>query len=207
MNTLIIFLKYPEPGKVKTRLAKDLGEEQAASLYSIMVKTILKNVPSDSYNTVIYYDPPDKKEEVKTWIGEVKVRYSPQVGNTLGDRITNAFKREFADGSGKAAIIGTDCVDVTTDIINQTMELLDGYDVVIGPAQDGGYYLLGLRQFYPYIFEDIEWSTNRVLDQTIGKITGHKLKYSLLKTLKDIDTVDNLKEKVRDLSEFEEDTP
>lgn len=198
-NILIIFLKYPEAGKVKTRLAKDVGEEQAAKIYSQMaLKVIDSTVEPDSYNTIIFYDPPDKEEEIKNWIGKKELQYLPQIGNTLGDRISNAFKEMFSSGAEKAVIIGTDCLEVTSKIINEAISLLDEAQIIIGPAEDGGYYLLGLNKPTPQIFQDINWSTEHVLNQTISKIEENKLNYKKLKTLKDIDTVDDINDHFKD---------
>ena len=193
MNTLIIFLKYPEPGKVKTRLAKDVGDNVAAKIYSYMAMTIIENVVDPkSYNMIIFYDPPEKEKEIKNWIGKKEVQYSPQVGNTLGDRISNAFKEVYSNGTGKIVIIGTDCLDVTSENIKEAMKKLENCDVTLGPAEDGGYYLVGLNKYTPQIFRDIDWSTDRVLEQTLERIKVKKLNYELLKTLKDIDTFDDL---------------
>lgn len=192
MNTLIIFLKYPEPGKVKTRLAKDLGEARAAKVYSKMVETILRNVKSDTYSIAIYYDPPDQEEKIKNWIGKTGSRFHPQDQTALGNRISSAFENEFRAGSGKVVIIGSDCIGVNNETINTVFGLLDDNDVVIGPAEDGGYYLLGLNRHHPYIFENINWSTIHVLDQTLRKVRNNGLKSKLLNTLSDIDTIDDL---------------
>ncbi len=192
-NILIIFLKYPEAGKVKTRLAKDLGDQRAAEIYSEMSLEIINNVlDASSYRTIIFYDPPEKENEIRNWIGKEEVQYLPQVGNTLGDKISNAFKEVFSSKSQRAVIIGTDCTDVTSETITQAINSLTDVDVVLGPAVDGGYYLLGLNNHTPEIFEEIKWSTESVLNQTIEKIKENKLSYELLNTLQDIDTIDDL---------------
>lgn len=191
--TLIVFLKYPEPGKVKTRLAKDVGEEQAAEIYSKMATTILEQVTgSTGYGIIIYYDPPEKLDEIKNWLRKYDLLYSAQSGKTLGNRITNAFKEVFDKGADKTVIIGSDCVDVDSDTIKEAITVLKYNDVVLGPAEDGGYYLLGLKKHRPEIFKDIDWSTERVLKQTIEKILENNLSYRLLKILKDLDNVNDL---------------
>ena len=201
MNTLIIFIKYPEAGKVKTRLASDIGQEKAAQIYSFMAETIIeKTLDLTNYSTIIFYDPPDKEEEIKKWVNKREVEYSPQNGSTLGERISNAFEMVFSSGTSRAIIIGSDCIDVSKDIINLAMESLENKDVILGPAEDGGYYLLGLNRHMPEIFENIEWSTANVLNQTIERINENKLKYKLLKTLKDVDTVDDLEAIKTDLA-------
>lgn len=193
MNTLIIFIKYPEAGKVKTRLAKDIGDTEAAEIYSQMTRTIIERTSDPAnYSTIIFYDPPEKEQEVKEWINKKELSYLPQLGNTLGERISSAFKEVYSSGTDKALIIGSDCVDVDKEILNKAIEALNTTDVILGPAEDGGYYLLGLNKYTPEIFQDIQWSTERVLEETIQKINTNGLKYELLKTLKDVDTVDDL---------------
>jgi len=192
-NTLIIFLKYPQAGKVKTRLARDVGAQRAAEFYSQMSKTIIENVlDTDSYRTIIFYDPPERENEIRSWLGSKQCPITPQTGESLGDKITDAFTQVFSSGADKAVIIGTDCIDVTSKTITQAINSLNNTDIVLGPAEDGGYYLLGLKRHIPEIFQEIDWSTNRVLAQTLEKIKEKKLKYELLETLKDIDTLEDL---------------
>lgn len=193
-NVLIIFVKYPEPGKVKTRLAEELGDRKAAEIYSLMAETIIGNVfHSGRYETAIFFDPPGKKDEIKKWIGKGSERYIPQEGKTLGDRMSNAFGRVFSDGARNAVIIGTDCVDITSETLEEAFGILGETDVVIGPAEDGGYYLLGLNNHEPTLFRDISWSTGLVLDQTVGRIQEAGLSFKLLRTLTDIDTAGDLR--------------
>ena len=104
----------------------------------------------------------------------------------------NAFKHVFINGANRAVIIGTDCIDISEDIVSQAFKMLNLVDVVIGPAEDGGYYLLGLKKLIPEIFFDIDWSTRRVLHQTIKKAKKNSLDFKLLKTLKDIDKSSDL---------------
>ncbi len=198
-NTLIIFLKYPQAGKVKTRLAKDVGNQRAAEIYSEMSKTIVDNVSGSSeYQTAIFFDPPEKENEIRNWIGKKEVRFSPQRGETLGDKMSNAFKEVFSSESKRVVIIGTDCPDVTSGTIAQALDSLEEVDVVLGPAADGGYYLLGLNNHVPEIFGGIEWSTERVLNQTLERIKEKKLSFELLETLKDIDTLDDFNSRLGD---------
>jgi len=193
-NVLIIFVKYPEPGKVKTRMAEELGEKKAAEIYSLMAETVIGNVAhSESYQTAIFFDPPEKEDEIIKWIGDGSAVFFPQEGKALGDRMSNAFGRVCSDGARKAVIIGTDCVDVTSETVEEAFYLLVETDVVIGPADDGGYYLLGLNNHQPELFSDIIWSTGLVFDQTVQRIKEAGLSFTLLKTLTDIDTAADLR--------------
>ena len=204
-NTLIIFLKYPEAGKVKTRLAKEVGAQKAADIYSYMAKKIIGNVlDKDCYRTIIFYDPPEKENEIKTWLGNKQCQIIPQAGETLGDKIIDAFAQVFSLGADKAVIIGTDCIDISSKTITKAIKSLKGVDVVVGPAEDCGYYLLVLSSCIPEIFHKIEWSTGRVLNQTLERIKEKKLNYELLKTLKDIDTIDDLSSQLQGFVKTEE---
>ncbi|MEQ9620104.1 MAG: TIGR04282 family arsenosugar biosynthesis glycosyltransferase [Deltaproteobacteria bacterium] len=192
-NTLIVFAKYPEPGKVKTRLAEDLGAERAAAIYSYMAETVINNVCNTAnYWTEIFFDPPEKDKEIRSWLGNTPDSYLPQQGHTLGEKISNAFRTVFSGVSDRAVIIGTDCVDVSADTVAYAFECLRHHDLVVGPADDGGYYLLGLKSYEPEIFRNIDWSTDQVLKQTIERIKERGLSFFMLETLMDIDTVFDL---------------
>ncbi len=196
-NTLIIFAKLPEPGKVKTRLARDLGDEKAAEVYSDIARDIVSRVSNSSiYETVIFYDPPEKKKEITHWLKDCANTDSehllPQRGGKLGDRISGAFERIFSLENKRAVIIGTDCTDVSAHMIEETFLDLKNFDAVLGPAKDGGYYLLGLNQFVPELFKDIDWSTDLVLGQTLSRLDRLGYNYKLLETLRDIDNLNDL---------------
>ena len=194
-NSLIIFVKYPEKGKVKTRLAKTVGETEAAEIYSIVAKYIIdKFSNSDFYNTSVYYSPPEKEKEVTDWLLNASVKFFPQRGNNLGEKISNAFENCFKKGAKNIVIVGTDCIEITSQDINQTFNTLGGNNsqIVIGPANDGGYYLLGLNTFKKELFESIDWSTEKVLPQTIEKIKKNKLNYNLIHELSDIDEIEDI---------------
>ncbi|MDW8288282.1 MAG: TIGR04282 family arsenosugar biosynthesis glycosyltransferase [Flammeovirgaceae bacterium] len=186
---LLIFVRNPILGKVKTRLAKDIGEENARLVYNellartkeiVLPLSIQKQVCYDSY--VDYFD---------LWENDVFLK-TLQKGHTLGERMENAFCDSFAEGCRRVVIIGSDCWELTTDILQEAFQLLAQKDVVIGKAADGGYYLLGLSQHRPALFRGKHWSTPLVFPQTMSDITSLSLTYSLLPTLSDIDTLDDL---------------
>ena len=189
MNTVAIFLKHPTPGKVKTRLARQLGDGRAAEIYSAMAKEVVKSVASGAR---IFYDPPEMEKEVKEWLGDFEGDLSPQNGNSLGERMSNAIGLCLREGSKKIVVIGTDCPDVTPAIIADAFERLNGADVVIGPCEDGGYYLIGMTRLHSGLFCGIEWSTNSVTARTLAKAKALSLKVSMLQTLRDIDEADDL---------------
>lgn len=202
-NAVIIFLKYPEPGRVKTRLAKDIGDEKACAIYKSLVENVIKNIFTKNpgtYDVHIFFTPADKENEIKNWLKSIidnerafYIQYSPQEGNTLGERMSNAFQQTLQRKDCKRCIIiGTDCPEIDATMIESVFEILKEKDIVIGPCKDGGYYLLGMSGFVPDLFVDIDWSTDRVFKQTMGKIQKNNLSSSILETLVDIDTQEDL---------------
>ncbi|MBI4007873.1 MAG: TIGR04282 family arsenosugar biosynthesis glycosyltransferase, partial [Planctomycetes bacterium] len=146
-NALLIFLKYPEAGKVKTRLAKKIGDKKAAKLYRLFVEATIKRTLDNNgrYEQLLFYTPVERKSEIESWIGRSVVTppLQPQIGAELGERMLNALKTSFSSGAKKAVIIGTDSPRVDKEIIYEAFYLLKENDVVIGPTIDGGYYLIG----------------------------------------------------------------
>ena len=185
MNKLIIFIKNPLKGKVKTRLAATIGDDNALEVYLKLIEYTLNLAKS-------------LKVEVNLFFSDQIISEYPfskkhiQEGSDLGDKIKNAFKKCFDEGGSNVVIIGTDCAELTKEIIEESFEKLNNHSVVIGPALDGGYYLLGMNQFYPEIFNQIEWSTSKVFDLTLAKIKNADISFDTLTTLRDIDTEEDL---------------
>lgn len=193
-NLLMVFVKYPTPGAVKQRLAQHLGNSKAAEIYKKIAETIVqKNAPasSEDYILEIYFSPQEDEKLVRRWLKENEC-FSPQQGSDLGARMSNAFSHAFAAGYTKALLIGSDCPDISRTIVNRGFMLLDTHDIVLGPAQDGGYYLIGVREPIPELFSNIEWGTEKVLSQTIDKINAAGLSLDLLPMLRDIDRMEDL---------------
>lgn len=189
-DALIIFAKNPEAGKVKTRLAATLGNEAALSIYQQLLShtaSVVNYLPVDKF---VFYS--NFTEELDAWDNTLFFK-QVQKGNDLGERMKNAFAAIFQKDYSKVLIIGTDCPDVDADMIMNAFTYLDSHDVVIGPAQDGGYYLLGMNQLYAQLFENIKWSTHTVFDETRMKCEALHLNYSLLPILRDIDHEEDLK--------------
>lgn len=192
-NTLIIFLKHPEPGKVKTRLAEVIGGQRAAEIYSSMAERIVTQLSAcPEYRTVLQYHPAEKENEIRDWLGTANSELRAQSGESLGDKLSNAFETVFSEDTERALVIGTDCIDIKVDHLKEAFSFLDDYDAVIGPARDGGYYLLGLRAYDSRIFGKIDWSTGLVLSQTIERLNSLSLSYIFLEELIDIDTASDL---------------
>lgn len=187
MNELmIVFVKNPVSGKVKTRLAKDIGDEKALEVYRQLIgrtKTAAAHARAD----VMFYFSHDLDDTI--W---PKSKSAIQQGEDLGQRMRTAFEEGFKKGYDRICLIGSDLPDISSQLIDQAFQSLAFMDTVIGPSVDGGYYLIGLKRLIPEIFENIEWSTNKVLEQTLEKLTKKKESYFLLETKNDIDTLEDL---------------
>lgn len=183
-NLLIIFYRNPELGKVKTRLAKTLGDEKALAIYlalSSHTRFITKNLTIDK---VIYYSKFVDTEDV--W-PNTTFQKKLQNGNDLGEKMNNAFVEGFQSGYERVCIIGTDCFELSRDIIKQAFDQLHTNDAVIGPAKDGGYYLLGMKKHMPELFRNKMWSTDTVATDTIQNFKDLSIIYTQLEVLTDVD--------------------
>ena len=181
---LIIFLRAPELGKVKTRLAATVGDVKALTIYQTLTEIALDVSAKVAALRLLYFYPYVDKE--------IASAHSPgfrclvQKGSDLGEKMSHAFD-ECLKQCDKAVIIGTDCPYIQPELIEEAFLSLDQVDIVIGPAIDGGYYLLGMKKFHQSIFTDVPWSTDRVLEETLKRIEKKGLRYLLLATLSDID--------------------
>lgn len=188
-NVLLIFVKNPEKGKVKTRLAKKIGDDKALVVYQRLLEITQKVTQSlDCDRQVWYSDFIDREDRWEKKEYEKRL----QSGENLGIRMKMAFRQAFENGYKKAVIIGSDCAALTNQIIKQAFQVLDDSEVVIGPSKDGGYYLLGMSSFYPQLFENIKWSTPTVCAKTIAKVKRLDLSLQLMPKLNDIDTEQDL---------------
>ena len=197
-QAIIIFLKYPELGRSKTRLATTVGDQNALKIYKELLEhthQITKNLSCDSF--LFYYR---ESPNTMNWETE-KYKHKLQVQSDLGGRMKNAFQEIFDEGYGNIIIIGSDCYDLSEDIINQAFNLLKENEVVIGPALDGGYYLLGLTKMVNSLFEDVKWSTSEVLHATVKVLENQQLKYDTTTPLSDIDVYEDLPSSLKKLLE------
>ena len=201
-NNLIIFVKYPEPGNVKTRISNVIGNEKAAELYYSLARHIVNSfIDSDDFKVSVCFSPENKYNLFESWFNNSEINYFPQKGKSLGERISRAFEHSFSDGFKNTVIIGSDCIELNCETVTEAFYYLNnGSDCVIGPTFDGGYYLIGLKsQNVPYIFEDIPWSSDSVFDETIKKINYINLKSIILEKLNDVDEINDLNDNVIDL--------
>jgi uncharacterized protein len=186
---LIIFAKNPILGKVKTRLAKDIGVENALIIYQYLLRYTHDITYNLSCAKHLYYS--DFIPELDDWTASDYQR-KVQNGTDLGQRMMHAFQQGFEAGYKSILIIGSDNYDLTQSIIEQGFRELEQHDFVVGPANDGGYYLLGMKALDSSIFENKLWSTPSVLQDTLQSIQKLQSSVYLLPVLNDVDTVDDL---------------
>ncbi|WP_161890785.1 TIGR04282 family arsenosugar biosynthesis glycosyltransferase [Pontibacter russatus] len=186
---LLLFVRNPELGKVKTRLAAALGPEKALDIYSRLLRHTRQITGNLSVQKRVYY---------AGWVAENDIwpnaQYEKrlQPPGDLGQKMEAAFAAAFAEGYTSVVIIGSDCLQLTPAILRQAYMELGRHDVVIGPALDGGYYLLGMKQLHSELFRNKRWSTEHVLPDTLQDIQTLRLSYSLLPRLSDVDHVEDL---------------
>lgn len=184
VKSIIVFLRNPELGKVKTRLAAEVGNAKALEMYQDMLAHTLDVVERVEADTHLYF-----AEQINESIGNniVLCKKAVQIGNNLGEKMYNAFRDVLNYAGGKVIIIGTDCPGIEPKILQTAFDRLSTTDIVIGPAADGGYYLLGMKAVHTTLFQSIEWSSSSVLQTTINRCIENKLDYELLQILHDVD--------------------
>ncbi|PTM04998.1 MAG: glycosyltransferase [Bacteroidetes bacterium] len=183
---LIIFVKNIKLGKVKTRLAKTVGDDQAFTIYKALVEVTEKATSKIEVDKRIYFSDAIVDD---IWPNDIK---TVQKGNDLGERMNNAFQDGFNDGYSEIVLIGSDLPKITKTVINKGFMSLKQNEVVFGPAEDGGYYLVGMSNFHPCIFKNKVWSTSNLLDVTLLELKQKNINPSLIETLNDIDTFEDL---------------
>ena len=193
-NGLLFFVKYPILGKVKSRLSDEFDENLVLTLYEKFVEDLLNMLNSEKFSVIICYHPTGTIENYKKWLGK-SYRYISQDGKDLGERLQNCFQKGFRLGFKKLIVIGSDSPDLPQKIINDSFQALDEYDSVIGPCDDGGYYLLGFKSnsYIQDAFQKIKWSTSTVFEKTIDILNKKSLKNYVLPKLSDVDTIEDLK--------------
>jgi rSAM/selenodomain-associated transferase 1 len=192
-NAIMIFAKSPIPGRVKTRLCPPLRPEEAVELYKSFVKDTIHTAQAVKNSvTTILYDPSTQFPGID-WLGPgFPESFISQKGRDLGDKLSTAFLEAFARGAERVLAIGSDLPHLERDIIESAFSMLDKKDVVLGPAEDGGYYLIGLKRCWNDLFSGIAWSTSRVFKQTVQRTQNAGLSMGILPRLYDVDTASEL---------------
>ncbi len=201
-HILAVFLKLPEPGRVKTRLAAELGPEQAADIYRSLVEETLRHLPWEMLEVWLCFDPPDRMDEVRSWLAphippQAGVQFIPQSAGNLGDRLLAVMDVAFSrPDTASLTFVGTDCPDMRWPVFVITQRMpREALDAVFGAALDGGYYLLALRRPCPELFENIPWSTGQTLSASLAAAERAGRKVHLLeRTLRDIDTAEDFRQ-------------
>lgn len=187
-NLLIIFTRNPELGKVKTRLAKSIGDKNALTIYKTLLEKTEKTVRETDCEKAVYYTVKIRENDI--WDNSIYQKHQ-QHGDDLGTRMLNAFTEGFKSNYNKIAIIGSDLYSLNISHINLAFKALENNDFVIGPAHDGGYYLLAMKSLYSQVFKNKNWGTSTVFKNTINDLKNKSI--HLLETLNDIDVYDDLK--------------
>lgn len=186
-DALLIFTRNPELGKVKTRLAKTIGDQKALEIYKDLLLHTMKVTKNLDCDKFVFYD---KKIEISDLWTAILYKKRIQSGVDLGVRMHNAFQQLFKLGYENCIIVGSDLPDLQNLHINEAFSKLKFNDVVIGPADDGGYYLLGLKKMIPSLFKNKNWGTDTVLSNTLKDLENYKIEFT--ETLNDIDTFEDL---------------
>ena len=189
VERLVLFVKAPRIGTVKTRLGRSIGSEKACEAYRILVERVLQNVSSIPA-VELRFTPDDAGAEVDGWQRDGWTRTAQGEGD-LGARLQRAFHDGFAAGAERVVIIGSDCPETRAADVRRAWKELQTHDVVVGPATDGGYWLIGLRAPQPQLFEGIAWSSDQVLAQTLQRARQLGLRIQLLRILSDVDTAED----------------
>lgn len=186
-NLIIVFTRNPELGKVKTRLAKTIGDASALHIYSFLLEHTEKTIRNINSDKAVYYSEKIRDQDI--WDHSIYQKHQ-QKGADLGERMLHAFQNGFLKGYEKVLIVGSDLFDLKEKHIDEAFQKLEIRDVVIGPAEDGGYYLLGMKTVHTEVFKNKVWGTSSVFKDTMKDL--QKFKIHQLEKLNDIDTFEDM---------------
>ena len=191
---LALMLKYPCPGRVKTRLGKDIGQVNAALLYRSFVQSTLVMCRTLSWPILLFCHPDSTLDKYRAWLGEENDYFIQGPGN-IGDKMRAAFEQSFELGFDRVILAGTDVPQMSRETLQQAQKGLESCKAVLGPALDGGYYLLGLHRdaFFQKVFSDVPWSTSRVLEITLHRLKDLSKEPYILPVLRDVDTLEDFR--------------
>ena len=186
-----IFAKQPRLGRVKTRLAAAIGQQAALRLYEAFLNDFLPRLDPLPVQPVVAYTPAEAQDYFRNVVPK-RFQLVEQTGGDLGQRMSQFMDRHFDQGANQVVLVGSDTPDLPTQRIMQALDELDRRDVVLGPCDDGGYYLIGTSRPLPEIFQGIDWSTGAVFVQTVRRIGELALRLTVLEPWADIDRLDDL---------------
>lgn len=190
---LIVFQKKPESGKVKTRLAQTIGDEKALEVYQYLLDHTHHVISELDVSISIYFE----KEIEPHFLNNNQYQGAVQSRGDLGEKMKIALQETLSQGHQKAVVIGSDCPDLSANLIEEAISSLDSHDLVMGPAEDGGYYLIGLKEMYESLFTQKSWSTSTVLSETLTDAKKMDLKVHLLRELNDVDVYEDFSEALK----------
>jgi hypothetical protein len=191
---LLFFIKSPEKGKVKSRLASVIGDKPAANLYRDFITQMLSTLRRGDFPFYICFYPKNALKGLREWLGG-QYQYIPQKGKDLGERMRNGFIGAFEIGFRRVVLIGSDIPDLPLEFVEEAFTSLKKKDAVIGPALDGGYYLIGFKDktFSPQVFEGMAWGTETVFGETMNILKKLMQNVHTLPYRRDIDTIEDLR--------------
>lgn len=189
-SLLLLFVKHPEPGKSKTRLAADIGHDLALEIYQKLLAHTCRISSDVEADKVVFYGNQMPSHDLWSEAGFLRLQ---QEGHDLGSRMENAFRWGFSQGYERIVIIGSDCATLTSKILSEAFDVLKSEDYVLGPARDGGYYLLGMKELFSPVFYHKNWSTDTVLTDTLNDLQSANRSFDLLPELSDIDHAEDLR--------------
>ncbi|MEM7415360.1 MAG: TIGR04283 family arsenosugar biosynthesis glycosyltransferase [Gemmatimonadota bacterium] len=197
-RSVVVFAKEPTPGRVKTRLAADIGDVEATRVYRALAEATVDRLREAGWHLSVYVDPgsDDVCRGVAEWLDVPVEHVRPQRGTDLGARMLGAFEERLEEAD-RVCIVGTDLPDIDVETVDAAFAALDDHDVVFGPATDGGYYLVGMSAPHPELFHDIPWSSETVLATSLERATAAGLSTAQLAPKTDVDTVQDLPETLR----------
>ena len=194
-SLLMIFAKVPEAGKVKTRLAETIGDDKALQVYLALLQHTHEIASKVEVDKLLFYAGDVESFDMLDYY---RIPKTSQQGDGLGERMSNAFVRSFSQGYEKVVIMGSDCYELSTEMIEDAFKALDDHEFVIGPAADGGYYLLGMKTLETKVFENKTWSGPDVFLDTILDWKGMDASYAILPTLSDVDHEEDMSDELKD---------
>lgn len=188
-NALIVFVRKPELGKVKTRLAKALGQDKALEIYKKLLlhtESQIRNISADKF---VYYEGATETNDI--WDNDIYIK-KKQVEDSLGGKMAEAFRTVFSKGYNQVLIVGSDCAELTSAVINAAIMVLSSHDMVLGPAKDGGFYLLGMNKMNEALFSLESYSHAKVAKDTLTIADENGITYACTLTLSDVDEVEDV---------------
>jgi rSAM/selenodomain-associated transferase 1 len=201
VQLFVIFAKYWEPGRVKTRLAAAIGDRAASDLYRQFFFTLAQRFGDLAEERLVAFTPEDREDDFASLVGD-RWTLTSQVGHALGERMHTLFQQAFSRGHQQVVLIGSDSPTLPRKIVENAFQSLKNHAVVLGPSADGGYYLVGASHDVPPIFERIDWGGPQVWQQTVRCLERNNIKFAQLPEWYDVDELNDLRKLNRELNDL-----